>query len=60
LIIGHAAWPSGQLEAEIAAGIWYLLPGTADREFAADETMWPCLVRIGVGRSLTSWVGVDD
>jgi putative transcriptional regulator len=60
LIIGHAAWQSGQLEAEIAAGIWYPLPATADRVFAADETMWPRLVRIGVGHSLASWVGVDD
>lgn len=60
LIIGHAAWKSGQLEAEIAAGLWYLLPATADRVFEADDSMWGHLVRTGVGHSLASWVGVDD
>lgn len=60
LIIGHAAWQSGQLEQEIAAGAWYLLPATADRVFEADDSMWPHLVRTGVGHSLASWVGVDD
>lgn len=60
LIIGHAAWESGQLEKEIAAGAWYLLSATADRVFEADDSMWPHLVRTGVGHSLASWVGVDD
>lgn len=60
LIVGHAGWASGQLEAEISTGIWYPLPATADRVFAADDSMWPQLVRIGVGHSLASWVGVDD
>ena len=60
LIVGHAAWKSGQLEAEIAAGLWYLLPATADRVFEADDSMWAHLVRTGVGHALASWVGVDD
>lgn len=60
LIIGHAAWQSGQLEKEIAAGVWYLLPATADRVFEADDSMWPHLVRTGVGHTLASWVGIDD
>lgn len=60
LIIGHAAWKGGQLEAEIEAGLWYLLPATADRVFEADDSMWAHLVRTGVGHSLASWVGVDD
>jgi putative transcriptional regulator len=60
LIVGHAAWKSGQLEAEIEAGLWYLLPATADRVFKADDSMWAHLVRTGVGHSLASWVGVDD
>ena len=60
LIIGHAAWQSGQLEREIAAGAWYLLPATADRVFEADDSMWPHLVRTGIGHTLASWVGIDD
>jgi putative transcriptional regulator len=60
LIIGHAAWKGGDLEAEIAAGLWYLLPTTPDRVFAADDSMWTHLIMAGVGHSLASWVGVDD
>lgn len=60
LIVGHAAWQSGQLEAEIAAGFWYVLPATADRVFTADDAMWPELVRTGVGHALARWVGIDD
>lgn len=60
LIVGHAAWKGGQLEAEIAAGLWYLLPATADRVFEADDLMWPQLIRTGVGHSLANWVGIDD
>lgn len=60
LIIGHAAWKGGQLEAEISAGLWYLLPATADRVFEADDSMWTHLVRTGVGHTLAAWVGVDD
>ena len=60
LIIGHAAWKGGELEAEIAAGLWYLLPATPDRVFAADDSMWAHLIMAGVGHSLASWVGVDD
>lgn len=60
LIVGHAAWQSGQLEAEVAAGFWYVLPATADRVFTADDAMWPELVRTGVGHALARWVGIDD
>lgn len=60
LIVGHAAWQCGQLEAEIEAGFWYVLPATADRVFAADDAMWPELVRTGVGHALARWVGIDD
>ncbi|XZE54953.1 YqgE/AlgH family protein [Planctomycetaceae bacterium SH139] len=60
LIVGHAAWQSGQLEAEIKAGFWYLLPATADRVFEADDSMWAHLVRTGLGHSLAAWVGIDD
>lgn len=33
---GHAAWVAGQLQAEIRAGGWELVPGTADLVFATD------------------------
>ena len=33
---GHAAWAPGQLEAEVRAGGWEIVPGTADLVFSTD------------------------
>lgn len=35
---GYAGWAAGQLEAEIAAGAWLCVPGSAQEIFAADPT----------------------
>lgn len=41
LYAGHAAWAPDQLEAEIAAGGWQVLPGTADLVFHEDPgNLW--------------------
>ena len=43
---GYAGWAPRQLQAEIAAGGWYLLPADADTIFAADAAaMWANLIR---------------
>lgn len=43
---GYAGWAPRQLQAEIAAGGWYLLPADADTIFTADAAaMWPNLIR---------------
>src|SRR4051812_28995702 len=43
---GYAGWAPRQLQAEITAGGWYLLPADADTIFAADAaTLWPKLIR---------------
>jgi putative transcriptional regulator len=43
---GYAGWAPRQLQAEIAAGGWYMIPADADTIFAADvTTMWPNLIR---------------
>lgn len=60
LIIGHAGWRQGKLEEEIESGLWYPLPATAERVFESDESMWPQLVRKGLGHALSRWIGVDD
>jgi putative transcriptional regulator len=50
LYAGHAAWGSGQLEEEIAAGDWYVLPGHADRVFTAEPLeLWRSAGRLGGG-----------
>jgi putative transcriptional regulator len=36
LYAGHAAWVAGQLQAEIGAGGWQILPGSAEIVFDAD------------------------
>lgn len=44
LYAGHAQWAPGQLEAEIRAGGWQLVPGTAELVFDADPgQLWPAL-----------------
>lgn len=46
LFAGHAAWVPGQIEAEIAAGGWKVLPGEADLVFAAEPgELWTELER---------------
>jgi putative transcriptional regulator len=47
--IGYAGWGQGQLEAEVKAGAWHLLPGDADLIFNADPaTLWQKMMqRIG-------------
>ena len=44
--IGYAGWAPRQLQAEIAAGGWYLTPADADTIFAADaSTVWPAMIK---------------
>jgi putative transcriptional regulator len=55
LFAGYAGWAPGQLEAEIARGDWLVVPGDAERVFAAaPEEVWPELVEGG-----GSWVRLD-
>ena len=43
---GYAGWAPRQLQAEITAGGWYLLPADADTIFTADAAaLWPTLIR---------------
>ena len=43
---GYAGWAPRQLQAEIMAGGWYMVPADADTIFAADAAkMWPNLIR---------------
>jgi putative transcriptional regulator len=43
---GYAGWAPRQLQAEITAGGWYMVPADADIIFAADtRAMWSALIR---------------
>lgn len=49
---GHAAWGPGQLDAELRAGGWQVVPGTADLVFHADPGgLWTELEGRGTTRS---------
>ncbi|WP_153556637.1 YqgE/AlgH family protein [Roseimaritima sediminicola] len=57
LIVGHAGWASGQLEAEIAEGSWHVTPASPEIIFSPDEAMWARSIRHASGRTLARWVG---
>jgi putative transcriptional regulator len=60
LIVGHVGWDTGQLEAEIEAGIWHIVPATVDTVFSSASEMWPRLIRRATSNSLARWLGVED
>jgi putative transcriptional regulator len=60
LIIGHAAWRAGQLEAELAQGWWYVMPAHPSIVFGGDEMMWPACLRKAAGLTLARWVGAKQ
>ena len=60
LIVGHLGWESGQLQAEIDAGIWHPMPATVDTVFRNAAEMWPGLIGRATSRSMARWIGVPD
>lgn len=46
IFAGYSGWGSDQLEAEIAEGSWYVVPGSADDIFRADTAgLWRDVLR---------------
>jgi putative transcriptional regulator len=44
--LGYAGWGQGQLEHEVEAGAWHILPADAREVFHSDpESVWPRLIR---------------
>ncbi len=60
LIIGHAGWGAGQLDTEVNAGMWHVLPATPQMVFGFDSDLWPILIRRATGSSLSHWVSAPD
>jgi putative transcriptional regulator len=60
LIVGHLGWEPDQLMAEIHAGVWHLVPATADVVFDNDNEMWAKLVRRATAHSVARWIGTPD
>jgi putative transcriptional regulator len=51
IFVGHAGWGPGQLEGELEAGAWHILPATAEYVFYEDENLWEQASR-QIGRSV--------
>jgi len=60
LMIGHAGWTAGQLETEIDAGMWHILPASSDMIFGVDSDIWPMLIRRATASSISRWIGAPD
>lgn len=60
LIVGHLGWETDQLQSEIDAGIWHLVPATVDTVFSTANEMWPRVIRRATSNSLAKWIGVSD
>ena len=57
---GYAGWAPHQLQAEITAGGWHMIPADADTIFSADvATMWPELIK-RITRRTTQLVPQDE
>ncbi|HVF31464.1 MAG TPA: YqgE/AlgH family protein [Acidimicrobiales bacterium] len=51
LFSGYAGWSAGQLEAEVDAGGWLILPGSLSDAFDTDpDGLWPRVLRRSGGR----------
>ncbi|MCA9164049.1 MAG: YqgE/AlgH family protein [Planctomycetales bacterium] len=51
IFIGHAGWQAGQLESELAQGVWMTTTATPAHVFGDDEQLWASTVR-EIGRSV--------
>lgn len=58
LFVGHAGWAAGQLEGEIARGMWHLLPATTDLVFGDHEGLWQHCVRLAGRRFYRDVLGI--
>lgn len=57
---GYTGWASGQLEAEVAEGSWYVVPASPDDPFGEPEKQWTRILRRQRGHlSLVSTFPID-
>lgn len=58
LYAGHASWEAGQLDREIAAGRWQIVPATADLVFAQEPLeLWRRVLALGSEMSVSLPLG---
>lgn len=59
VMVGQVQWPAGQLEKELAAGIWLAAPSTPELVFGQHENLWQSVVRHVGDYTLHSALGVE-
>lgn len=57
--IGHAQWGRSELEREIVAGKWYVVPAIPQIVFADESQMWPTAIRFEANSVIATFPGVD-
>ena len=58
---GYSGWAAGQLETEMAAGGWSLMPATPREVFSEDEEQWAALnARVALGRPVNPRIIPSD
>ncbi len=61
LFTGYSGWSAGQLDAELAAGAWYVVEATPDDVFCSDpDQLWRRVMRRQGGRIASQGLFPDD
>ncbi len=61
LFTGYSGWSAGQLDAELAAGAWYVVDATPDDVFSGDpDGLWRRVMRRQGGRIASQGLFPDD
>jgi len=60
LVVGHLGWETDELQQELDAGLWHVVPATAESVFSSAAEMWPRLIRRATSNSVARWIGVPD
>ncbi len=61
MFTGYSGWSAGQLDAELAAGAWYVVEATPDDVFCSDpDQLWRRVMRRQGGRIASQGLFPDD
>jgi putative AlgH/UPF0301 family transcriptional regulator len=59
VMVGQVHWPAGQLEKEMAAGVWLAAPSSPELIFGEHENLWQSVVRHIGDHTYSKALGVE-
>jgi putative transcriptional regulator len=59
VMVGQVQWPAGQLEKELAAGVWLAAPSSPELIFGEHENLWQSVVRHIGDHTYSTALGVE-